>query len=140
MNMSEYLMNDVEIIKSNDKVLAYIVRSSLVPHESCFLTTTDLNMQMGFIVYDKGKNIQPHMHIPVLREIQGTAECIFVKQGHCIIDIYDSSRAITASKELYTGDVILLLEGGHGFRMLENTVLFEIKQGPYVGLKDKERF
>jgi hypothetical protein len=38
------------------------------------------------------------------------------------------------------GDVVVLLDGGHGFRMLEDTVLLEIKQGPYSGLGEKEQF
>jgi hypothetical protein len=38
------------------------------------------------------------------------------------------------------GDVLLLVKGGHGFRMLEETVFVEIKQGPYTGLDEKERF
>ncbi len=39
-----------------------------------------------------------------------------------------------------TGDILVLVSGGHGFRMLEDTVLMEVKQGPYTGLKEKERF
>ena len=35
------------------------------------------------------------------------------------------------------GDIVLLLGGAHGFRMLEDTVLFEVKQGPYIPKKDK---
>jgi hypothetical protein len=41
---------------------------------------------------------------------------------------------------LETGDIILLVAGGHGFRCLEDTVLLEIKQGPYTGLVEKEAF
>jgi len=32
-------------------------------------------------------------------------------------------------------DVILLIKGGHGFEVLEEIEMFEIKQGPYVGGK-----
>jgi hypothetical protein len=34
----------------------------------------------------------------------------------------------------------LLAAGGHGFEMLEDTEMFEIKQGPYAGENDKTRF
>ncbi|NHZ85953.1 MAG: hypothetical protein GWP19_08740, partial [Planctomycetia bacterium] len=37
-------------------------------------------------------------------------------------------------------DVILLIKGGHGFEVLEDIEMFEIKQGPYVGKNDKTRF
>jgi hypothetical protein len=36
--------------------------------------------------------------------------------------------------------VILLASGGHGFTMLEPTEIIEVKQGPYAGTEDKERF
>ena len=44
------------------------------------------------------------------------------------------------SRILLSGDVILLSKGGHGFLMLEDTEMIEVKQGPYAGDQDKERF
>ena len=44
------------------------------------------------------------------------------------------------SRILYTGDVILLSDGGHGFKMLEPSEIIEVKQGPYCGEMDKVRF
>ncbi|MCZ2140280.1 MAG: hypothetical protein LC096_02690, partial [Bacteroidia bacterium] len=41
---------------------------------------------------------------------------------------------------LHTGDVILLSDGGHGFKMLEESEIIEVKQGPYCGEQDKVRF
>jgi hypothetical protein len=75
-----------------------------------------------------------------VREVKGTTECIVVRKGACDIDIYDQNKQLIASRVMQTGDIVLLLGGGHGFRMREDTVLFEVKQGPYLGLADKERF
>ena len=44
------------------------------------------------------------------------------------------------STELIQGDVILLAFGGHGFEMIEDSEIIEIKQGPYCGEFDKVRF
>jgi hypothetical protein len=41
---------------------------------------------------------------------------------------------------LNKGYIILLIDGGHGFKMMEDTVIMEIKQGPFVGTEDKEHF
>ena len=41
---------------------------------------------------------------------------------------------------LHAGDVILLADGGHGFKMLEQSEIIEVKQGPYCGERDKVRF
>jgi hypothetical protein len=35
--------------------------------------------------------------------------------------------------------MILLISGGHGFKVLKKLEMLEIKQGPFVGEKDKMR-
>jgi hypothetical protein len=65
---------------------------------------------------------------------------LLVRKGRCEVDIYDHAKELVATRELREGDILLLIDGGHGFRMLEETVFVEIKQGPYVGLNEKERF
>jgi hypothetical protein len=65
---------------------------------------------------------------------------ILVKKGRCLLDIYNDERELVATRELSAGDLMLMVGGGHGFRMLEDTILLEIKQGPYTGVEEKERF
>lgn len=133
-------MNPVEIISAHGLALAYIIRSDWMPTKTEFLTPDHLGQQMGMIVYDAGQHIQPHLHLPIVREVHGTTECIVVRKGKCAVDLYDAAQALVATCELRCGDIVLLLEGGHGFRMHEDTVLFEVKQGPYAGVQDKLRF
>jgi hypothetical protein len=56
------------------------------------------------------------------------------------VDFYESSTAYLESRILSSGDVILLAHGGHGFTMLEDTEMIEVKQGPYSSDADKTRF
>ncbi len=134
-------MNDhVQIIETRGRALAYIVRSNWTPGKTEFLTPDTFSLQMGMIVYGKGQSITPHLHLPVVREVHGTNEVVMVRSGSCEVDIYDDERQHLGCYNLNQGDVILLLGGGHGFRMNEDTVLFEVKQGPYVGMADKVRF
>ena len=133
-------MEAVERITWNDQPLCYIVRAELNPEQTIFLTPPELNLQVGFVVYPTGGEIARHVHRPLERHIVGTAEVLVVKQGRCEIDIYNGDHKLVATRELRTGDVLLMVAGGHGFRMLEDTVFLEIKQGPYTGLDEKERF
>lgn len=133
-------MQPIEIVSDGDEALAYFVRADWSPDKTQFLTPDHLGQQMGMIVYGAGQAIPPHLHLPVVREVHGTSECIVVRKGSCLIDIYDRHKRMLCTRELSTGDIVLLLGGGHGFRMTEDTVLFEVKQGPYVGMADKERF
>ena len=130
----------VEEISAQGRVLAYIVRADLDPSATRFLTPSDLNLQAGLVVVAEGERIARHDHKLLTRTVVGTAEAIFIRKGRCEVDIYNGHRELIATRELRTGDMTLFIEGGHGFRAIENTVLFEIKQGPYLGLDDKERF
>ena len=131
---------NIERICWNEEPLAYIIRSELVPDKTVFLTPPEFKQQVGFVVYPKDGEIARHVHRNLERHLIGTSEVLVIRQGHCIIDIYNDDQNLIASRELRTGDIMLMVGGGHGFRMLEETVFLEIKQGPYTGLEEKERF
>ncbi len=120
--------------------VALIVRANFQPEKSQFLTTDQDVLQLGYIVYSAGKSIAPHIHKLAARYIRGTPEVLYVRKGRMRTIFYNNEKARKGEVILSQGDVILLLEGGHGFEMLEDTVLMEIKQGPYLGELDKERF
>ena len=132
--------NLVERIYWGETCITYIIRASFLPDKTTFLTPPDYKQQVGYIVYPAGGEIQRHVHRPLERYIVGTSEVLVIKKGKCEIDIYNDDQELVATRELHEGDVMLMVGGGHGFRMLEETVLMEIKQGPYTGIDEKERF
>ena len=129
-----------EWIRTGDRTLACIIRASVMPAETTFVTPNDYKQQVGFIAYPAGGVIKRHVHKPLERHIVGTSEVLIVRKGRAEIDIYDDDRTLVATRELRTGDVMLMVGGGHGFRILEDTVFLEVKQGPYTGIDEKERF
>jgi mannose-6-phosphate isomerase-like protein (cupin superfamily) len=133
-------MSAIESICQGQTPIAYIVRAGATDATTSFFTGDDATFQAGFVVYPAGGSVVPHIHLPVVRTIVGTSELLVVRSGRCIVDIYGDNQALVASRELATGDLVVSVGGGHGFRMLEDTVLFEVKQGPYGGAAEKERF
>ncbi len=133
-------MNLKEQVTWKGKALAYIIRAEVNPDQTTFLTPPAFSFQLGFVVYPAQGEIVRHLHHPIERQVKGTSEVLIVKKGRCQIDIYSDEQQLVVTRELRTGDIILLVGGGHGFRMLEDTVLLEIKQGPYTGPNEKERF
>ena len=133
-------MRRIEEISWQGETLAYIIRPEESPAETAFVTRPEANFQVGFVVYPAGGEVARHAHRPLERHIRGTAEVLVVRRGRCLMDVYDPSQKLVATSELKTGDVMVMLGGGHGFRMLEDTVFLEVKQGPYTGLHEKERF
>jgi hypothetical protein len=133
-------MDFCEQIAWMGRTLSYIIRRELVPTTTAFLTPPEFTHQLGFVVYPAGGAVKPHLHRSMERKIKGTSEVLLIKKGRCEIDIYNNRKELVATRELREGDIVLLVDGGHGFRMLEDTVFVEIKQGPYTGLDEKERF
>lgn len=133
-------MGVIEQICSDSQVLCLIIRAELNPSETKFLTPPEFNLQVGYIVYSAGHQIPRHVHREIHRDVGGTSEVLVVRRGRCLIDVYNEERHLIATRELHAGDIMIMVAGGHGFRMLEDTVLLEVKQGPYPGVDEKERF
>jgi len=129
-----------EIINWNDQPLAYILRPHPLPGQTTFITPPEFKQQVGFIVYPAGGEVKKHLHLPLERHLIGTSEVLVVQKGRCLADIYSDERELVATRELKAGDVMLMVGGGHGFRMLEDTVFLEIKQGPFLPVAEKEHF
>lgn len=130
----------IEQITHNEKLLSIIVRDSYCKEGISFFTPDEFSQQLAFMKHPEGKIIQPHVHNPVPREVHYTQEVLFIKSGRVQVDFYDDDRSYLESRILNQGDVILLAHGGHGFEMLEESEIIEVKQGPYVGDGDKTRF
>ena len=130
----------IEQITNNKQLLSIIVRDSYHKEGISFFTSDDLSQQLAFMCHPQGKLIQPHVHNPVPREVHYTQEVLFIKKGKLRVDFYSAEQEYLESRILEQGDVILLIEGGHGFEVLEALEMFEVKQGPYMGEMDKTRF
>ncbi len=124
----------------NDKLLAIIIRHNFEKNGIEFFTPDDFSQQLAYMKRPKDYVIPPHVHNPVLREVHLTQEVLFIKSGKVRVDFYDDDKNYLESTTVEAGDVILLAHGGHGFEMLEESEIIEVKQGPYAGEMDKVRF
>jgi hypothetical protein len=132
-------MSSIEWIHdSKGQRLALVVRSDAVTIDVHFFTPDDFSQQLGLLIHPKGKVIRPHVHKPIRRVINQTQETLHVRHGVIEIDVYDFDARKVATVQLREGDTILLAAGGHGMRVLEEAQILEVKQGPYLGVDDKE--
>jgi hypothetical protein len=128
----------IEHVTIDEVVAAIIVRSSFNPDGIQFVTPDNYSQQLGYMRRPAGYKIQPHIHLQVERKASFTQEVLYVRKGRVRVDFYREDETYVDSREIAVGDVILLSTGGHGFEMLEESELIEVKQGPY--LDDKRRF
>jgi mannose-6-phosphate isomerase-like protein (cupin superfamily) len=130
----------METITHNNQILAIIITRGYSGKGITFFTPDDFSQQLAYMNHPAGKIIEPHVHNAVKREVFYTKEVLFIKKGKIRADFYTDKKEYVCSRVLESGDVILLAAGGHGFELLEDTEMFEIKQGPYAGENDKTRF
>jgi hypothetical protein len=127
-------------IRAKAKLLSLIICHQFRDSGIHFFTPGEFSQQLAYMRHPAGKIIDPHVHNPVRREVHYTQEVLLIKAGKLRVDFYDHDRNYLQSHVLRAGDVILLIEGGHGFEVLEEVEMIEVKQGPYVGDQDKTRF
>ncbi len=130
----------LEYIKDGDTILAIIVRATYKHESVSFFTPNNFSQQLGYMNRAKGYIVEPHNHLQQNRAVHNTQEVIIIRSGSARVDFYSQQNAYHSSRILYHNDIILLAAGGHGFEMLEDTELIEIKQGPYNDTIDKQRF
>jgi len=139
--MSKSAIKGYETVNIEGRCYARILRSSARTDNGVdFLTPDDSSFQIALMEHADGELILPHIHNPVVRTIKHTSEVLIVRKGALRVDFYREDHGYLESRILGPGDIILLSEGGHGFKCLEETDMVEVKQGPYAGTNDKMRF
>ena len=128
----------LERIEWEGEIFAIILRKEWQTENVVFFTDEDSFLQLGVLAHKKGKEIRPHIHRPRREIIEEIQEVLHIEEGRVEVNVYKKGKRI-ASSILDSGDTILLLRGGHGFKILEDSRIIEVKQGPYRDKRiDKE--
>lgn len=130
----------IEQIKYEETVLAIIIPEDYQAEGLQFLTPDAYSQQLAYMHHPTGKKIDAHVHNAVHRSIYYTQEVLVIRKGRLRVDLYTENRKYVKSRILSAGDIILLVSGGHGFEVIEEVEMIEVKQGPYAGSGDKTRF
>ena len=131
----------IEKVYHNKKLYALIVRAKFRKKRGInFFTPNAANQQFGYMNHNKGYIIKPHKHKKRATKIYYTTEVIIIFKGSLRVDFYDYKQKYLFSKIVNEKDIIMLVHGGHGFKVLKKVEMIEVKQGPYSIIKDKIKF
>ncbi len=131
----------IEKIFNKKLLYALIVRKSYKKKKGVsFFTDKKATQQFGYMSHKKNHVILPHSHNKRSSRIQTTTEVIIVLEGILRVDFYDNKEKYLFSKKIYADDLIMLSNGGHGFKILKDVKMIEVKQGPYSLSMDKVKF
>ena len=76
--MKRLLFQMLEIVKNNNIIYAIIIRSDYNKPGPNFFTENDARLQIGSMVYSKGKLIEPHYH-------KNSKKLIIKQLKHCLL-------------------------------------------------------
>lgn len=128
-----------EEIRYHGIILAIVKRSDSEVDGTHFFTPPEYPLQVGVLIHSKGSQIKPHVHKNNKKVIQQIQEALHVVYGKIEVEFFQKDGKMIGSTFLTMGDTILLVSGGHGINILENSKIIEVKQGPYFGWdEDKE--
>ena len=129
-----------EIVHKN-KLYALVIKETYQDKKGIsFFTKNADNQQIGFMSHPKNYLIKPHKHQKRETKIFITSEVIILQKGKLRVDFYDTNKKYLFSVIVKKNQIIMLVHGGHGFKVLEPVKMLEIKQGPFVSNKDKIKF
>ena len=131
----------IKTITHKKKILAIIIKGNYRKKKGInFFTNPKLNQQVAYMNHPKDHLIQPHIHKNIKRKIQGATEVLVILDGALKVDFYNNKKKMLFSKIVKKNDILILLSGGHGFKVLKNCKMIEVKQGPYFKEEDKSKF
>ena len=105
-----------------------------------FFTDNNANQQIGYMKHGKNYIIKPHSHKKRISKIFITSEVIILLKGILRVDFYDNKQKYLFSIKLYPNEIIYLVHGAHGFKVLKDVQMIEVKQGPFKKNIDKIKF
>ncbi len=134
----------IRYIKDQDKILSIHIKSKNLLKEKAkynFPTPENSFLQVGVNKYKAGDKVPNHIHLRHERMVNRTEEVIYLQRGKIRVSIFNNDQIEIDTFEVEEGDVLITLEGGHGFEFIEESEIIEVKQGPYVSKEfDKMSF
>ncbi len=126
-----------EIVKKGI-VLARHVKPADIKTGLNFFTENSGYIQAGvWGHYEKGKELQPHIHKEFERTALRTYELLYIIKGSIEASVYDFDRQLVEKLNVREGEILILMECGHGYRIMsEDTTVLEVKNGPYAGAEE----
>lgn len=101
------------------------------------LSSPDDALQLMTMKRAKGHIAKAHRHIPAKRETKLLQECLIVIKGKIRIDLFDTKNRCFKKVVVKEGEAMIILDTAHEVHYVEDTLAYELKNGPFL---DDKRF
>jgi cupin fold WbuC family metalloprotein len=129
-----------KITDHDDNLIALVIDINDSKESKNFYTDESNDIQFGVFNLHENEVIEKHFHPEQERSIKTTSEVLIILEGTVMASLFDKKLEFLKEITLRSGFVLITFNGGHGLKVLEDTKLLEVKQGPYNDQTDKIRF
>ena len=126
--------------KVDPTVLLHIIsRKDNIKENRVDISPKNEYLQVACKKANKSDIFKAHRHIDNNRSIEITQESWVIINGSAKVFYYDIDEELIHTDVLNSGDISITFHGGHAMEITEDgTLLYEFKNGPYLGqAKDK---
>lgn len=123
-----------------DEVYAILASTETLKEGSEWFGSQIESLQASRMKYPAGKNFRIHHHILNPRTIKRTQESFIVISGRIAVDVYDNEAKLIGTLEAGPGEAIFVYRGGHGVRVVEDALAYEVKAGQFSLVSEDKEF
>lgn len=102
------------------------------------LVSANEGIQIACLNLEANKKFKPHKHLWRPRTFEITQEAWIVVRGTVNVTYFDEHGESLGNAVLEGGDISITLRGGHGYEVLDDAEIYEMKLGPFSAVNDKE--
>ena len=88
----------------------------------------------------QGKEFRPHFHIINPRTIKRTQEAFIVISGRLAVTMFNMDGVGIGELEAGPGEAVFVYRGGHGVRVIDDCVAYEVKAGSFTYVSEDKGF
>jgi len=92
-------------------------------------------LQLMTMKREKGSIAKAHRHIPKKRVTEMLQECLIVIKGKIRYDLFDARKRVFRKVVVRKGEAMLILNVAHAVHFLEDSLVYELKNGPFINDK-----
>ena len=129
-------MEGVEFIRYGDLLFGMVIRKTTHADKTRFFTPDESPLQFGLLAHPRGFVEPPHYHKPIPRTIRALQQMFVVQRGTVAMDFFDAQGRKVVEVVASPGDAVLLMDGAHSLRGLEDFQCVSVKQGPFLGAEN----
>lgn len=130
----------IEIIEDGGTRLAEIIRADVRVESTTFFSPAESSFQFGLLAHARGFTEPPHFHRPITRTITDMQQMFVVQRGVVAVQLYTDDGRLIREVILGAGDAIVLIQGIHAIRVIEDMQCISVKQGPFLGTEQDKVF